>query len=41
MSVFIESGAYKVIENRQHPESSLGDLHFSHHVCDFDLHESH
>ncbi len=41
MNVFIESGAYKVIENRQHPESSLGDLHFSHHVCDFDLHESH
>ncbi len=41
MSVFIESGAYKVIENRQHPESSLGDLHFSHHVCDFDLHEPH
>lgn len=41
MEVFIESGAYKVIENRQHPESSLGDLHFSHHVCDFDLHQPH
>ncbi len=41
MNVFIESGAYKVIENRQHPESSLGDPLFSHHVCDFDLHESH
>ncbi len=41
MNVFIESGAYKVIENRQHPESSLGDLHFSHHVCDFDLHQPH
>jgi len=40
MKVFIESAAYKVIDGRTYSGGDDG-LHFSHHVCDFDLHEQH
>lgn len=41
MNVFIESSAYKVIEGRKYSGGSEDELNFGHHVCDFDLHESH
>jgi HD-GYP domain-containing protein (c-di-GMP phosphodiesterase class II) len=41
LSVFVESAVYKVIEGKNYSEGENGSLHFSHHVCDFDLHETH
>jgi HD-GYP domain-containing protein (c-di-GMP phosphodiesterase class II) len=41
LNVFVESAAYKVIECKDYSEGEHGGLHFSHHVCDFDLHEPH
>lgn len=41
IDVFIESGAYKTIEGNDYSEKLQGDRQFQHHVCDFDLHETH
>ncbi len=41
MNVFIESGAYKTIEGNEYSEKLKDNRQFRHHVCDFDLHDSH
>ena len=41
IDVFIDSGAYKVIESSDYAEQVKGEQRFRHHVCDFDLHEPH
>lgn len=41
IDVFIDSAAYKVIESSDYAGKMEGQQRFRHHVCDFDLHETH
>lgn len=39
IDLFVASAAYKVVEGKQYSDAFVGAKRFSHHVCDFDLHE--
>lgn len=41
LEFFMAKEVYKIIERRGYTEDHSSPLNFSHHVCDFDLHNAH